>query len=354
MQKRLLEVYDQFTEHFKNAPRKLQFRPDLKFDDWKKAFREKIVELLKPFPEPVPLDLEVIEERKITKFDGKVPFTYIQQKIVYNTEQFASCIAYLLKPETLTSGKKYPAILVAHGHGAGKDQMVGLDPSTITKKNKIPNFEATAVHLVKEGFIVIAPDWRPFGERKLNAKYTRKGRDPCNITYLSFGYFGYHLLALNIYDAMRTIDVLQTLPFVDWSRIGMIGKSYGGTMTSYTTALDDRIKAAVISGYLSTLEDAFSMRGLGNYCGAQYMPGLLEWGDIPDVIGLIAPKPLLIEAGENDTCFAFDDATKAYNRLQEIYKASGAPDNLSRDTAPVGHSMIFKNAVPFFKRYLSL
>lgn len=352
MQKRLVEVYDQFIERFKEAPRRLQFKSNMRFDEWKKAFKEKILELLKPFPEPVPLDLEVIEERKITKFDGKIPFTYTQQKIIFNTENYASCIAYLLIPDNLTKTKKNPAILVAHGHGAGKDQMVGLDLTTYTKKNKMPNFEAIAVHLVKEGFVIISPDWRPFGERKLNLDYARKGRDPCNVTYMSFGYFGYHLLTLNIWDAMRTIDVLQTLPYVDNHRIGMIGKSYGGTMTSYTTALDDRIKAAVISGYLSTLEDAFSMRGLGNYCGAQYMPGLLEWGDIPDVIGLIAPKPLLIESGEKDTCFAFDDATKAYLRLQEIYKASGSFDNLMRDTASVGHSVIFKNVVPFFKKNL--
>jgi hypothetical protein len=107
----------------------------------------------------------------------------------------------------------------------------------------------------------------------------------------------------------------------------MVGKSYGGTMTTYTAALDDRIKAACVSGYLSTLDDAMSRRGLGNYCGAQYLPGLLEWGDIPDVVGLIAPRPLLIEAGERDTCFVFPDTTKAYERLAKIRGSwtSGAP-----------------------------
>jgi hypothetical protein len=160
------------------------------------------------------------------------------------------------------------------------------------------------------------------------------------------------LLALNLHDAFRSIDLLQTLPEVDPNRIGMIGKSYGGTMTAYTTALDPRIKAAVVSGYLSTLDDALSMRALGNYCGAQYLQGLLEWGDIPDVFGLIAPRPLLVEAGTRDDCFTYPDTTAAYVRLQTLYQAAGVPERLTRDVAEVGHEYILRAALPFFKNNL--
>jgi len=353
---RLLAGYDMIRARFERAPRRLAYVAGASFEDWRVRFKQKVLELIGPFPEAVPLRTEVVEEETINDFVEAGIQPFIQSKIVYDTEPFGSCVAQLLVPGGIKHGERRPAVLCAHGHGSGKHQMIGFDQSTWQPKNGsppgAPNYEAAAVHLVKLGYVVIAPDWRAFGERALDPEYTRKGRDPCNVLHMSFGYFGFTLLGLNVWDAMRSIDVLQSMPQVDPGRIGMVGKSYGGTMTTYTTALDDRIKAACISGYLSSLDDAMSRRGLGNYCGAQYLPGLLEWGDIPDVVGLIAPRPLLIEAGNRDDCFVFPDTTKAYERLAEIYKAAGHPDRLDRDVADVEHEFIFKKLPGFFKQYL--
>nr|MDO8117058.1 alpha/beta fold hydrolase [Candidatus Sigynarchaeota archaeon] len=347
---RLVAVRDQFFAMVRDAPRKIAFNESIEFTGWQATFKAKIKELIGQFPDPVPLDFEIIEEQAIDDFeDGGVP-RFIQQEVIFNSDAHASVSAYLLIPGDLGRGDRRPAVLCAHGHGTGKSQMVGMDRSTWGKG--APNVEAAAIHLVKEGYVVLAPDWRGFGDRVLDPVFCRQGRDPCNVTYMAFGYCGYSLLALNVWDAMRSIDVLQSLPSVDHGRIAMIGKSYGGTMTTYTTALDDRVKCAVISGYLSTLDDAISMRGTGNYCGAQYIHGLLEWGDIPDVAGLIAPRPLLIETGIKDDCFVFEDTTKAYHKLQAIYKASGHPENLDRDVADVKHEFIFHKLPAFLKKHL--
>nr|MDO8111727.1 alpha/beta hydrolase family protein [Candidatus Sigynarchaeota archaeon] len=354
--KRLIGVYDQFRARFEDAPKKLAFTKGTAFAAWKERFKSKVKELIGPFPAPVPLNAEVQEELSLDEFEEAGIPAFIQQKIVYDTEKYAACVAHLLVPKNINKGEKRPAVLVAHGHGSGKAQMVGICPTTWNPRNGSPtggpNFEALAIHLVGQGFVVLAPDWRPFGERSLKPEYCRPGRDSCNVTDMSFQYFGFTLLALNVWDAMKSIDLLQSLPYVDGKRIGMVGKSYGGTMTTYTTALDDRIKVACVSGYLSTLDDAMSMRGLGNYCGAQFVPGLLEWGDIPDVVGLIAPRPLLIEAGKKDDCFIFPDATKAYEKLVTIYEAAGHRENLDRDVADVEHEMIFQKMPEFFKKYL--
>ncbi len=348
--KRQVAVEDQFFSMVRDAPRKLAFKEGFEFTGWKSSFKTKIKDLLGRFPDPVPLELEIVEEQAIDDFeDGGIP-RFLQQKVLYNADAHASVPAYLLVPGGLGRGERRPTVLCAHGHGAGKSQMVGIDMTTWGKD--APNVEAAAVHLVKEGYVVLAPDWRAFGERALDPVFCRQNRDPCNVTAMAFGYLGYSLLALNVWDAMRSIDVLQSLPFVDPARIAMIGKSYGGTMTTYATALDDRVKCAVVSGYLSTLDDAISMRGTGNFCGAQYIHGLLEWGDIPDVVGLIAPRPLLIEAGTRDDCFIFDNTTKAYQKLLAIYKASGHPENLDRDVADVKHEFIFNKLPAFLNRYL--
>jgi len=62
--------------------------------------------------------------------------------------------------------------------------------------------------------------------------------------------------------------------------------------------------------------DSLTDRGKGNTCGNQYSPSLLRYGDIPDVAGLIAPRPLLVEMGEKDECFVIEDAARAYEHVQ--------------------------------------
>ena len=86
-----------------------------------------------------------------------------------------------------------------------------------------------------------------------------------NVAYFALGYFGYQLLQLNISDGQRCLDYLQSLPEVDARRLGCMGCSFGGTMTTYISALDQRVKAAVIVCYLSTLTDALNDRGRGEY-----------------------------------------------------------------------------------------
>ena len=353
MPTRALKILDQLTRRLASAPKKMQFSPASNFSVWSAQFKMKIEELLGSMPDPVPLNMEIVEEEYIEDYEELGIQPYYQQKILYDSEAHASVDAYLLIPASVHDHPDHqvPAILNAHGHGMGNKKLVNLDPKYWSEEGV--SFEASAIHLMNGGFVVLAPDWRGFGDRKLDEDFRRKGRDSCNVNYLSFGYFGYNLLALNVFDAQRSLDLLQTLPFVDGTRLGMVGKSYGGTLTAYTSAIDDRIKAAVVSGYLSTLEDAFSPHARGNFCGAQYLPGLLEWGDIPDVIGLICPRPLLIEAGICDDCFEYSDATKAFTHLQKIYRAGNASAFLERDTAEVAHEYIFHRMVPFLQQYLA-
>ena len=197
--------------------------------------------------------------------------------------------------------------------------------------------------------MTICPDWRGFGERIDDREWVRGSRDPCKISYLASGYFGYHLLALEIMDGMRTLDYLVSRDDVDSRKIGCLGVSFGGTMTTYLGALDRRIKACVIGCYLSTLSDGLDR---GNTCGAQYMPGLRVIGDVADVTALIAPKPLLAEIGENDTCFLVDDAMTAYRRVEAAYANLGCPEKTAVDRFDGPHEFSGKMAFDWFDRWL--
>lgn len=317
-------------------------------DDWKhwrKHFRRRLVELLGRKPPPVPLEVETLER---TPMEG-----YVREKIIFNPDPFSSIPAYVLVPDGASSSHPRPAVLCAHGHAVrrahghvvGKDSLVGLDEDYQKQ---------FAVELTKQGFITIAPDWRAFGERKDRDDWVQRSkRDGCNVAYMAFGYFGYHLLQLHVCDAQRCIDYLQSRGDVDASRLGCMGCSFGGTMTTYVSALDRRIKAAVIGCYLSTLTDALNERNRVNACGSQFLFGLRTWGDIADVAGLIAPRPCMVQIASDDTAFIESDAKEAFGQLERIYTAADDRDKLELDCFQGEHEVDVAPAVAFLIRHLS-
>jgi dienelactone hydrolase len=166
------------------------------------------------------------------------------------------------------------------------------------------------------------------------------------------GYFGYQMLGLNIHDAQVCLDLLEQHPHVDPQRLGMIGCSFGGTMTTYTAALDDRVRASVPVCYLSTLFSALTEQN-GNTCGAQYSPGLLTDGDIPAVLGLIAPRPQMVQIARRDDCFLYADAALAAEHLEAIYETAGAREALELHVFDGVHEIDVEPALAYFDRRLS-
>jgi dienelactone hydrolase len=305
---------------------------------WRRRFRTALVRTLGQTPEPLPLRVRVIDRQRE---DG-----YTRETIEFNPDAFSTVRAIVLIPDGPRQAR--PGVLCAHGHGSGKASVIGDDPA----------YKQIGLHLVRAGFVVIAPDWRSFGERRDSGKYIghfgdEHGRDGCDLSFMLYGYFGYQPLTLNVADARRCLDYLASRADVDANRLGMIGCSFGGTMTTFTAALNARIKAAVICGYLSTIGDALSPRGGGNTCGSQFVFGLRAIGEIPDVAGLIAPRPCLVQIARRDPIFHDDDAMRAYRHLQKIYRAAGAGDQLELDHFDGVHEHNIAPAIEFLARRLA-
>ena len=195
---------------------------------------------------------------------------------------------------------------------------------------------------------MIAPDWRSFGERRLGGEFG--ARDACNVLFIKGMLMGLNLLTLNIWDAMCSIDYLCLRPDVDPNLIGCAGLSYGGTMTLYTAALDERVKCAVVSGYLNSFE-SYAV-GLGNTCGAQTPAGLLRYGEMSDVACMIAPRPLLIESGVADDGFPIDASREAAGAVRRAYETAGAPDKFDVDEFDGGHRWSGLKAYDWLDRWL--
>jgi dienelactone hydrolase len=260
---------------------------------------------------------------------------YTREKVIFDSSLGVSVPAWLLIPGGIKKGERRPGLIAAHGHGAGKDDVCGLAP-----KGSKPSHMAWARSMrydyarqaALRGYVVLAPDFAPFGERRPPDAWVREGRDACDIVDLCYQYFGTTLLSMNLWDGMRAVDLLEGLPQADPRRLGVIGLSYGGTLAAHLLANDPRLKLGVVSGYLSTvLGDALGRRGKGNTCGAQALPGLLRHGDIPEILGLAAPKPVLFEIGSAEDCFHKPDMLKAYARVRRFYAAAGKPGLAAKD-----------------------
>ena len=251
--------------------------------------------------------------------------------------------AYLLVPHDRTrSGEPGPAVLAQHGHGAGKDEVVGLAGGD---EGNPPNLYGH--ELAERGYVVLAPDLRTFGER---TDWNPPNIYSCDHAYMYASILGHELLALHLWDLARGLDLLCDHPLVDPARVGVVGLSQGGTCTLFLAAWDPRVRAAVVSGYMNRWETCAAVGW--NMCGSQVLNGMGRSFDHVDLGALIAPRALLVETGTEDNIFPVDAARIAMEQLARVYTALGCPDGLEHDVFEGGHRWHGERAYPFLERWL--
>lgn len=310
------------------------------FEKWKAEAYPKVLSTLGEFPARVDLNPRLMAE---WEHDG-----LIKERWLIDVGDGISAIFLMNKPKELAKDEKRPAILCCHGHGAnGKDGIMGNIPAEDCQK-------AYGHAMAKASFITYAIDWIGFGERndnqKPNFKNTNGKRDWCNIYYLHATMMGMTPLSINVTQGKAATDFACSFDCVDSENIGVMGCSLGGTMTLWMALCDDRFKAIEIICY-SDLWAYFGIRDL-NYCGNQVTPGLFKLVDLPDLQGLLAPRPLLIDIGANDTCFRVDTAMECFNKVKTIYTSADVTEKLELDLHPGEHGWEGNKSVDFFNKNL--
>jgi hypothetical protein len=116
-----------------------------------------------------------------------------------------------------------------------------------------------------------------------------------------------------------------------------------------TAALEPRIKIAVVSGALNVMQERIARP---YSCGAQVIPGLLRYGDVPEIGALIAPRLAVWEVGTRDALISPSWAEDALARMRLAYKALGAADNLLVDRFEGGHRWNGRVAYPRLAKVL--
>ena len=155
----------------------------------------------------------------------------------------------------------------------------------------------------------------------------------------------------NVWDARKCIDYLQSRNDVDSERIGAAGLSYGGTMTLWTAALDERVKIADVSCYMNSFQ-AYALH-MDNTCGSQppvNVLGVLD--EMWEVAALIAPRALVCENGISDGGFPIAEAQAAHAKIAEAYERAGVGDRFAADVFEGGHEFSGRKAFDWFAKYL--
>ncbi len=211
---------------------------------------------------------------------------YVREKVVYNVEPGLSAVAWLCRPRK--PNKKLPAVIVCHGHGPGKDPLVGL----YRGKPAAEYHKLVSVRLAQAGYITLTPDQRGYGEC---SQFTNGYPDSKDLMALDYFYRrtrGVPLLTLNIRDVFRAVDYLHERTDVDTERVASFGMGNGAAVTSVATLLDKRIQVVSLACFLKEEVDPLGW-DLPFFPGISLAPLLKGRGGPVDVCALICPRTML-------------------------------------------------------------
>ena len=304
------------------------------YEIWSRSLREKLRELLgMQYMEECPLQEQVLAEEAC---EG-----YIRRKILLHTEEDVVMPVFVLIPDDVRPGDKRTAVIACHGHMSdGKNSVAGIRKIPAVSKYMDEFRYSYGEDLVRMGYIVLIPDARGAGERR---EQNEQGEDPEKILSSSCSYLnsiavslGQTVLGMWIWDLMRLTDHALGC---EWSNghIACTGFSGGGLQSLWLGALDTRIECCAVSGYFYGSRQALlSMEN----CWCNYVPGLWRTADMGDIGALIAPRPLLLETGDQDPlngAGGLDNVLPQVGTVRRAMKLFGAEHCLYHDIVPGGH-----------------
>lgn len=222
--------------------------------------------------------------------------------------------ATLLVPETVSANDPAPGVLFLHGHEShGRAPAVGTPPF-----DENDNYHHRgALELAREGFVVLAPDARSFGD---NGSWNEHKHYAVLLNF--YGRVGY---GVQTADARRALSVLADRHEVRADALAVAGISMGGQTASYLMATDDRVVAGVIQGATGYHSGSLERR---NEDPCQYIPGMAAAFDLPDVHALSAPRPQLHVNGDSDPILYPSEIAGALEEMQLVWDRLDASDAL--------------------------
>jgi pimeloyl-ACP methyl ester carboxylesterase len=284
---------------------------------------------------PAPVVTERVEEAD-----------HVRERVLLPTLEGLWLPCFALVPPT---PPPHPAVLCLHGHGMSKHILAGV-PREDRERELLEKLRGDyARKFAQAGFLTVAPDAAGYGER------TEEGtegwsQNSCQHLFVNALSLGFSLQGLRVWEFLKALDYLAARPDVQPEQLAVAGLSMGCEQGMYVAALDERVRAAVLSCCLrAILPDAKRI----SWCPCLFSPGLFTALDWPDIGALIAPRPVQLQFGNRDYV-PLDLARQAHALLQRAYDLSGAPaDALEYDEFSGAHEFHFAAALPFVQRRLA-
>jgi len=242
--------------------------------------------------------------------------------------------------------KKHPAVLVPAGHAAdGKF-----------------HYQSLSQRLVGRGYVVIS--WDPVGQGERSQFWDlAAGKSRYNLVcgeHAAMGNLAYlagaNLARWEIWDGIRAVDYLLTRPEVDSQRISITGTSGGGFQATLIAALDERIKVAVPSCYISALPMRMYNRIFADPDSdpEQDLSGMISNGvDHPGLLLMIYPRPVMVAAAVLDF-FPIEGTRKTVREVRSLYERFDRGERIALVEGYHGHQFSSENqeaALDFLDRF---
>ena len=229
----------------------------------------------------------------------------------------------------LSQNRPRPAVICIGGHGS--DLYSPYDANTVSKepaKAKADRiYRGVGTVLAAKGYVTISTTVSQHEVRET----------------------GRLLMGERLWDLIRCVDYLQSLPQVDKTRIGCAGLSLGGEMAMWLGAMDERIAATVSAGFLTNMDHMEK-----DHCLCWKFDGLRELVDYADIYALTAPRPLQCQNGllEPPSQFYVPLARQAMEEVRTIYRDMDRPENVVLDVHREGHVIDLSALVYFLDKHL--
>jgi len=306
------------------------------------SFRDQLLTCLGgPWPAACDLQPRVLREEQK---DG-----YRLLWVDYAVEPGDRVPAILLIPDGVSDSAPAPAVAVWHQHAGqwhlGKTEPAGLSGDPM---------HHTGVALAKLGYVVLCPDALCFEERQDPEQKLEAGAYE-RFEFLRYVVDGRCMAWKNILDMRRAIDFLVSRPEVDANRLGCYGHSMGSTHTWLVGPWEPRLKCLVGNCCLPTYGAIHRTKLL--HCFPNFIPGLYQFGDTPDIAGLIAPRALHLNFGETDGGSPIEEVKTGIEKIAQAYKAAKADNQFTWFIEPeTGHVLspaMWEKTKSFFAQHLA-
>lgn len=328
-------------------------------EQWRIRARAKVQELLNFEIEAVDLEPEILETHQR---DG-----FVRHTVRYWVTPDRRTEAFLLIPDGLAGPA--PAVMALHDHGGfyyfGKEKISATDGAPRILREFVGGSyggRPYADELARRGFVVLCPDAFYFGSQRLDAAQVASeftdphpglqapDPDEAIAAFNRFASGHEHVLAKYIFACGTTwpgilfqgdrasLDYLLTRPEVDPRRVGSMGLSIGGFRSAHLFALDPRVKAGVVAGWMPSYPRQMREH-FRHHTWMVYIPRLLDYLDVPDVASLSAPNPLMVLNCERDGLYPLESMRAAGEKIGQVYERMDAAERFSCRYYDVPHSL---------------